>query len=157
MDVDDLRRGLGHGGDVAVAQHHALRPPRGARGVDDGRQGVRVSVPDGKGLRLPGQALAQLGDTLVGGRTFAGTPLGEQQHPLQRRGLREVRRQAAPRRRVLHQQQARAGVFQDVRDVVGPVVHIEWHRDEPETEGRLVEDHPLGGVPEGEGHPVTGV
>ena len=137
--------GMGHararaafdvGENVAVGEHHALGPARGARGVADRGKRVVFEIRDFEGkvaLRQPRI------DALV---AAAGFGLQAQDARRRRCGLREQTGHAAG----LDHEQARAAVLDAPGDVLGVVVHVKRHDHQAEAERGLVGRDPVHAV-----------
>ena len=116
VDVDEVARG--HRRQVAVRQHHALRPPGRPRGVEE-----------------PGE---------VRGRARRdGDRLGAERGLVRRRSGHEQRAQSARQRRdavdeiVGHDHRGGLGVIDDVGDFLGVELGIDRHRGESGPPGRV--------------------
>ena len=141
-----------------MAEHNALGTPGGARGVDDGRQGIRVAVTLDKLRRRLRQPI--LGDhhARIRGRDreCRGTRL--QDDDAGRKGhIAENLGQPLPASGVVDQQQLDRRILQDIGRVLRSVVRVEGHRDQSERQRRLIEDHPIGAIAQQDGDPVPAV
>ena len=122
------------GDDVAVGEHGALGAACRARRVDDGGQVVRV---DGVGVVLEhgrvqcqflggeGLEVTQIPDEVV---VEAVTPV-EHEHPLELRQLLAAEQHLGELVQALDEEEAAAGVAEDVGDLAGGVGGIDRHRD----------------------------
>ena len=139
---------------IAMAQHHALGPPRRARRVHYGRQRggfarnvARIAaivgeplfdrlhprVPGGVRLRLNGQDAHQSAELVAHAGEFLPLLVGAEQQHLALR------------------------IIEYVGDVVGTVLGIERDHDQPQPQRRLVEYHPFRRVAQHDRHAVAGL
>src|ERR1041385_7371823 len=132
--------------DVAVREHHPLRPARSPRGVANRGKGAVFERRDVERARL-------LRQHRLDHVTAAARIGGEAQHARQRRGdgLQRVGHAAA-----LRHEQAGAAVLQAPGDVFRVVVRVERHDDETEPERTLVGRDPVDAVFQAQRDAVAG-
>ena len=137
-----------------MAEHHALGPAGGSRGVNNGRQRGRIA-----------RHVARLAATLR-------QPLIDRFEPRVVAGARQrFHRQDAhqPAELIAHagegfpllvraeQQHLATGIVEDIGDVFGTVLRIQRHHDQAEAERRLIKDHPLRRVAQHHRHAIAGL
>jgi hypothetical protein len=149
--VDDVARGRRRPGEVLVREHHALRRPRRARGVDEGREALRL----------------ERRDALVEARLGHAVTRREERVPVMERERRRVGRHGdalhehdvtQPRKRrghaldlaplleALEQDDRRLAVLDHERDLLGRAGRVDAGRRAARGHRGDVEDDPLGAV-----------
>ena len=144
--------GVGIAHDVAVTEHHPLRFACGTRGIDDGRQRIRVGGQMTCRATVFGEPLRNRSQTRFVNRLCQRLD-DEDTH--QTTQLLAQAGKALPLLERAEDDDLATGIVEDVGDIVRPVLRVERHHHQAEAECCLIEHHPFGRIAHHHGDTVA--